>query len=1385
MKPVEIEFLMKDGLSKGVDKSRKGIEQLLNASRRIGEVLSRSWEEGAQASDKYKSKLSGLRQGVEKMYSSLKTMGVSEKETAGVLMKSCEQNVKFVEAQTTRLSALEGTLRSALESGNTALADSTKREMKTVETWINESLNAIQKNAELIPAIVKNASTKVPEQQTGSMRAQLKLLTTEIAQTTLEYHRMTDAERNSAAGMGLKRKLEDLVKKAGELRDAMDDANRQIRGEASDTKNFDAIAQGLNVVVSSAGAAASVSQMFGAKQEDLINIQTKLQATLAISNALSVIQNNLQEESSLMLGIRTIQEKAQAAAIGIRTAAEGKGVVVTKLATVAQAAFNLVAKANPYVLLATALITVVGALAAFTIGANKAKREEEELAKAQEEAAERAKEARDAFVNASVSSMETASRISNLQTAYRKANSEMEKTAVLKQAQTEFKKLGLECKTLTDTQNILVKNGDAVVKMLRLQGTVAALSSLRMEAYKKSYSMLLENGYGVEGAAALAGSNADVVALDKQIANYSTQASTIKSQLTKDNGGSGGGGKKDPTATRNAKSLQEEWKHQEQMSDLEQKAVRAREDALIAAEQNAAVRERKQQETDYQRKIQDLKTQEDEIYKTIYEQRRKQWELNHKDSPYENTEKGKKGYLSDDAQSAMRESFNKKGHEDEKKQFDTYMEYIAAKEQQEIANYAKILDKRRKQENQATNDFLKTWGDYNQKKLAITAEYNEKISQASSPTEAASLTLQRDAELKNLEAEKLKDSIDWEGVFSELSGHTEEYLEGLRDQLQGLLSSGQVTDVTQMETIQEKIREINDQLNQQGGMFHYMSDAQREHIRLVQASKDAQDALNEAKAQELAAQMAVFTQEQKIRDYLESMGVDRDTDLDNGLVDMFGADTEAGKKLAAMLKDLGVAQGNLTKSTEKTAKRTFEWKKAEDAANESLEDAIARVAGNIAGWCNEYLSDLPNLLNSIGLGSAGEKVSQGLSAVNNAAGAAADFASGNYVGAAFKAVSAVQDIGRVIGIGGGNEAEVAETTERLTKANELLADRVSDLTEVMSKQTGAKAINTYETALNAQEEINKNSMEILKAQMGYHSSHHSNAYYAEDNKIRSYNADAQKAFKAAGVQASTITGLSSIYNLTPEQLRAIKDFAPDLWNYLTTVGKYDKSEYWENVVEQAGKTAELTEQIRESLTTTTEENVFSGFLDDLNALASGSETVFDDIADNWQEMVNKMVVNNLVGANFQESLKAWYGKLADTMEKHTNSGDTTGLQSELDALKDEYNNYVQSAGREIEALRQMGIIKATEENSGVAQSGKTVAFTTMSHDQGTKLEGLFVSGQVHWSSMDDKMTDVSVQIGAAGDTLKRIEENTGSSAQLLGEIKEEFKKMTRDGLKIR
>ena len=91
------------------------------------------------------------------------------------------------------------------------------------------------------------------------------------------------------------------------------------------------------------------------------------------------VANALKADGNLILGITKIQMTAATAAETVHTAAQGKGIIATKAATIAQALFNAVARANPYVLLATALITVVWALAAFAIGNSAAKAKQKEM----------------------------------------------------------------------------------------------------------------------------------------------------------------------------------------------------------------------------------------------------------------------------------------------------------------------------------------------------------------------------------------------------------------------------------------------------------------------------------------------------------------------------------------------------------------------------------------------------------------------------------------------------------------------------------------------------------------------------------------------------------------------------------------------------------------------------------------------------------------------------------------------------------------------------------------------------------------------------------------------------------------------------------------------
>lgn len=73
----------------------------------------------------------------------------------------------------------------------------------------------------------------------------------------------------------------------------------------------------------------------------------------------------------------------------------------------------------------------------------------------------------------------------------------------------------------------------------------------------------------------------------------------------------------------------------------------------------------------------------------------------------------------------------------------------------------------------------------------------------------------------------------------------------------------------------------------------------------------------------------------------------------------------------------------------------------------------------------------------------------------------------------------------------------------------------------------------------------------------------------------------------------------------------------------------------------------------------------------------------------------------------------------------------------------------------------------------------------MSQDQGTKLEGLFISGQMHWASMDARLEDVADRMGRASDTLVRIEEHTERSSHLLDGIRDELRRFARDGIKVK
>ena len=174
-----------------------------------------------------------------------------------------------------------------------------------------------------------------------------------------------------------------LSKETAMLRDAVKDATYEITRMASDTSNLDAV---LGLAAGASGGFAAYTgamELFGSESEEVQEAQKKLQAAIAITTGVQAIQNAVQKQSAIMLGISRLQMAALSKAQVYNRLVTMQGTKATLAATIAQKAFNLIAAANPYVLLALALVTVVGALVLFASNTDKSAKNQQKLNEAQ------------------------------------------------------------------------------------------------------------------------------------------------------------------------------------------------------------------------------------------------------------------------------------------------------------------------------------------------------------------------------------------------------------------------------------------------------------------------------------------------------------------------------------------------------------------------------------------------------------------------------------------------------------------------------------------------------------------------------------------------------------------------------------------------------------------------------------------------------------------------------------------------------------------------------------------------------------------------------------------------------------------------------------------
>lgn len=630
-------------------------------------------------------------------------------------------------------------------------------------------------------------------------------------------------------------------------------------------------------------------------------------------------------------------------------------------------------------------------------------------------------------------------------------------------------------------------------------------------------------------------------------------------------------------------------------------------------------------------------------------------------------------------------------------------------------------------------DFMKQYGSLEQQRYAIVKEYTDKIDLAREKGDtfgAANAEMVMNDQLKKLNFSDFKDSINWDVVFQDMNRLSIPYLEDLRKKMKELLGSGTL-EIDDMKTVSDQIYKIDDAISEQKDRWGLVNDAVREHRRLIDEAKDAQDRLAQARKVEFDAKADNMSQRRKIQGVFAESGINIDTsNITSANKDRLMGSTKnlsvsQTEKLRKLFDDLAVSEVKVGKATKEVGKAQEEAKVKQDAAKKSLHDTIEEWAEGLSK-IQEKLKDLPGLVDALGLGNTGfgKAVNNGMDALNSGTQAFSDFASGNYIGAAMNGIKTIGSLGKMFGIGGGNGAEVAKKTEELTESNDRLMYSIDKLKESIDKSSGYTAVSNYNAAYDAQKQVNTQTMDILKTQMGYHGAHHSNAYYwnlsAQDYAAINKTLAQQSAVRGGYTNSSInkVNSLEDIYKLTPEQMADIRTHNADVWKNMTDQGKYDKTEYWEQYTELAGKLEELTEQINENLTQTTFDSMKSDFINNLMDMSKSAK----DFSNDFTTMLSQSMLNFALGDLMNKKLKPLYESWANKMKEN---GGRQLTPTELNNLKEEYDKIVQEGL----AIRD-NIADITGYKQSYEQSASSGSFESMSQDTGEELNGRFTAVQI-------------------------------------------------------
>lgn len=1390
-KPVEIEFLMKDKLSDGIDNANAHIGTLIDNAKKAAELVNAKIAEQHKVIDGVSADLSRM----ERQLAGMKP-GTAQKELAADVM-ACR---KVLDEERNTLVYLEKQHRQAekavsdLEKEHGKLSESSTTAavaQKTLAERIAESKDLVKYTTSCIKDLEKAYKNAAPGNAQSAALAELNAAKKALEEEKLILASLTreqeeNKESNKRLAMQL-RELQDamakmrlegkqdteeyreMAEKAALLSDTIADLHTQTKILSNDDANLQGFMSGISGLSGMFTAATGAVSLFASENENLAKIQARVQSVMAVTMGLQQVFNTLNKDSAFRL-VTVVKMK------NLLTAANTRLAVALGISTAAASA-----------LMATLTMGLSAVITGLIVLFNK-------YSDAQEEARQKAQELIEVESEGRAQMIKTRFEINNTIRELKEfTGSKEEEKKKTEELNRKYGEAFGYYDTVAEWYDVLTQKATDYIQMLFLQAKAQALVNKAVEADDKVNKLKATDADDVDGsmgwfkksllyfAQGETNGQIDASAIIKEeneknkeqaIADAEKLRDDLLKQaedLTKEmgeigkNSNIGGHSKPEhkPTGGNGDKDRQKEL---EREKAAEQKR----------AEELARLRQENEQESIDQMAEGSAKR----IRQIKFNYQKEESEIKAQEVKWRDAQGGN---LTEEQGDALAERLR-----------------LAQEEQRK--GLEEIDKESLKNELQAMVDYLREYGTLQEQKYAIAKEYAEKIREVNEGEGTAEekrwqvrkLEKERDAAVSQTNAQNLALNIDWsttfEGVGNVLKDVAKETLAKIEEYMQ-------TSEFKKLSAENKKVyTDLQAKLKDETGGNSTSAFNFKIWGTIAENVKTYQDSVRTLREKTDAHTQAV-------------------ADLEQAQQDLADATDDASKEIAQ--KAVDIAQGKV----DATAASQNEAQEASDKARKTLTDntnAAAQGIKNFTGYLNEmsdgslygFANGITKLITSLSkgsdgigksLGELGGKIGGIVGAILQILDALGDDPKGFINDLLDKVadtinkvveelpeiiIDVIKDVGNIVqgllsGIAGwfgiddlfglnGNEAEVKKTIENLTERTELLQNAIEDLTDVMEKSYGQKATDAYEQAKRNQEETNANYLGIAQAQAGYWKHHHSWNYYWNGFS------DDQTAWIRQNVKENFD---GSIWSLTPEEMKKLLSNV-DIAEYIKNTGKggygNDVLDKLQDYADQAGKIEELTDSWRETITQISFDSMKDSFISNLMDMKKTSKDFAEDFATDMQKALLSYSMEDLINGKLKQLYDDWAQLISDK----------NGELTEKD-IEDFNHRYDEIVAEGLKRRDEWAKVTGYEDTGGTSQSAKSGGFTAMTQDQGTKLEGMFTSGLQHWSSMDERLETVADRMNLAESHLARIAENTGTSAGHLGEIKEDIRKIVRDGLKVK